>query len=178
MITFAVWKCSRGEYEVTTIFDIIYFRNARIESWLKTSCCSMESEVNRLLDDIYWTFEYEKKYFTCTNYISYFPISRYYAQNINACHLTHWSRVTHICVGKLTTIGADNGLSPGRRQAMVWTNAEILLMGPLGTNFIEILIGIHPFSFKKLHLKMSSAKWRLFCIDLSEFTILILDKTY
>ena len=65
--------------------------------------------------------------------------------------LTHWGRVTHECVGKLTIIGSDNGLSPGRRQAVIWTNAGILLIGPLGTNFSEILIGIQTFSFKKMH---------------------------
>ena len=54
--------------------------------------------------------------------------------------LTHWGRVTHICVGNLTTTGSDNGLSPGRRQAIIWTNAEILLIGPQGTKFGEILI--------------------------------------
>ena len=54
--------------------------------------------------------------------------------------LTHWGRVTHICVGKLSIIGSDNGLSPGRRQAIIWTNAGISLIGPLGTNFSEILI--------------------------------------
>ena len=32
--------------------------------------------------------------------------------------LTHWGRVTHICVCKLTFISSDNGLSPGRRQAL------------------------------------------------------------
>ena len=63
--------------------------------------------------------------------------------------LTHWGRATHIYVGKLTIIGSDNGLSPGRRQAIIWTNAGILLIGPLGTNFSEILIEIHAFSFKK-----------------------------
>ena len=72
--------------------------------------------------------------------------------------LTHWGRVTHICVGKQTIIGSDNGLSPGRRQAIIWTNAGILLIGPLGTNFSEILFGIQTFSFNKIHLKMSSAK--------------------
>ena len=50
-------------------------------------------------------------------------------------NLTHWGRVTHICVGNLTIIGPDNGLSPGRRQAIIWTNAGILLIGPWGTNF-------------------------------------------
>ena len=80
---------------------------------------------------------------------------------------THRGRVTHICVGNLTIIGADNGLSPGRRQAITWTNVGILLIGPLGTNFSEILIGIHTVSFKKIHLKMSSAKWRPFCFGLN-----------
>ena len=76
--------------------------------------------------------------------------------------LTHWGRATHICVGKLTTIGSDDGLSPGRRQAIIWTIAGISLIGPLGTNFSEILIRIQTFSFKKMHLKMPSAKWRPF----------------
>ena len=59
--------------------------------------------------------------------------------------LTHWGRVTHICVGNLTIIGSENGLSPGRRQAIIWTNARISLIGPLGTNSSEILGGIITF---------------------------------
>ena len=82
--------------------------------------------------------------------------------------LTHWGRVTHICVGKLISIGSDNGLSPDRRQAIIWTNAGISLIGPLGTNFHEILIKIHTFSLKKMHLKVSSAKRRPFCLGLNE----------
>ena len=81
--------------------------------------------------------------------------------------LTHWGRVTHICVSNLTIIGPDNGLSPGRRQAIIWTNAGILLIGPWGTNFSEISIGIYTFSFNKIHLEMSSAKWRPFCLVLN-----------
>ena len=73
----------------------------------------------------------------------------------------------HICVSKLTIIDSDNGLSPGRRQTNIWTNAGILLIGPLWTNFSEILIGIKTFSFKKMHLNMSSAKWRPFCLSLN-----------
>ena len=42
--------------------------------------------------------------------------------------LTHWGRVTHLCVRKLTIIGSDKGLPPDRRQAIVWTNAGILLI--------------------------------------------------
>ena len=82
--------------------------------------------------------------------------------------LTHWGQVTHICVDTNTNIGSDNGLSPGRRQAIIWTNAGILLIGPLGTNFSEISIEIHIFPFKKMHLKMSCAKWRLFRLGLDE----------
>ena len=93
--------------------------------------------------------------------------------------LTHWGRVTHICVNKLNITGsdicvnklnitgADNSFSPGRRQAIIWTNDDILLTGPLGTNFSEILSEIHALSFTKIHLKTSSAKWRPFCLDLN-----------
>ena len=88
--------------------------------------------------------------------------------------LTHWGRVTHICVGNLTTIGSDNGLSPDRRQAIIWTNAGILLIGPLGTNFNEILLEIYTFSFTKMHLKMSSGKWRPFCLCLNVLKMEIL----
>ena len=84
--------------------------------------------------------------------------------------LTHWGRVTHICVGNLTIIGPDNGLSPGRRQAIIWTNAGILLIGPWGTNFSEILTGIDTFSFRKMHLKMSTGKRRPFCLGLNVLT--------
>ena len=82
-------------------------------------------------------------------------------------YLNHWGRVTHICVGNLTIIGSDNGLSPGRHQAIIWTNAGILLFGPLGTNFSEFWIEFHTFSFKKMHFKRSSAKWRPFCLGLN-----------
>ena len=71
--------------------------------------------------------------------------------------LTHWGRVTHICISKLTIIGSDNGLSPGRRQAIIWTNDGLLLIGPLGTNLSEILIKILTFSFKKMRLKVPFA---------------------
>ena len=81
--------------------------------------------------------------------------------------LTHWGWVTHICISKLTNIGSDNGLLPGRHQAIIWTNDGILLIRTLGTNFSEILSAIHTFSFKKMHLKMSSGKWQSFCLGLN-----------
>ena len=84
--------------------------------------------------------------------------------------LTHWGRVTHICISKLTIIGSDNGLSPSRRQTIIWTKAGILLIRTFATNFSEILSEINTFSFKKMRLKMSSAKWRPFCLGLNVLT--------
>ena len=85
--------------------------------------------------------------------------------------LTQWGRVSHICVSKIyTIISSDNGLSPGRHQAIIWTNVGILFTAPLGANFSEILIDIYTFSFKKMHLKMSSGKWRPFCLGLNVIT--------
>ena len=73
----------------------------------------------------------------------------------------------HICISKLNIIGSDNGLAPGRCQAIIWTNAGILLIKPLGINFSELLIKIHAFSLKKMHLKMLSGKWHPFCLSLN-----------
>ena len=58
-----------------------------------------------------------------------------------------------ICVNKLNIIGSDNGSSPDRRQAIIRSNAGIVSIGPLGTNFSEILIEIHNFHSRKCMLK-------------------------
>ena len=68
---------------------------------------------------------------------------------------------------KLSITGSDNGLSSDRRQAIIWTNASILIIGTLGTNFNEILIEIHKCSFRKIPFKMSSGKWRPSCLGLN-----------
>ena len=57
--------------------------------------------------------------------------------------LTKWSRVTHMCVRKITIIGTDNGLSPGRRHAIIWTNALSFLIRPLGTNQLFLSKSMH-----------------------------------
>ena len=113
----------------------------------------------------------------CTSscaHITWYFILYHYHNDGEECHLsymcfglTHWGRVTHICVSKLTIIGSDNGLPPDRRQAIIWTNAGLMLIGPFGTNFGEILIEILTFSFKKMRLKVSSAKRRPFCLGLN-----------
>ena len=87
--------------------------------------------------------------------------------------LTHWGWVAHIFISKLTIIVSDNCLSPGRRQAIIWTNTGI--SRTLGTNFTEILIAIHTFSFKKMHFNISSAKWRPFCLSLNVLTHITLN---
>ena len=81
--------------------------------------------------------------------------------------LTHWGRVTHICLGNITIIGSDNGLSPRYHQAIISTNAEILFTGPLRANPSEILIKILTCSFKTMRLKVWSTKWWPFCLGLN-----------
>ena len=91
---------------------------------------------------------------------------------IYRCRILKWVALiwlNSLRPSELTIIGSDNGSSPRRRQAIIWTNA--LLIGPPGTNFNEILIVIHIISFKKIHLKMSSGKWRPFCLSLNELKI-------
>ena len=79
--------------------------------------------------------------------------------------LTHWGGVTHICI-----IGSDNGLSPGRRQAIIWINAGILSIGSLGTNVSEISIAIHTFFvqenvFENVVCKMAAIMARPHCVN-------------
>ena len=68
---------------------------------------------------------------------------------------------THICVNKLTIIGSDNGLSPGQCQAIIWTNAGIVLIWTSGTNFSEIFkrnscIFIHENAFENVICEMAA----------------------
>ena len=96
--------------------------------------------------------------------ISVFPYSTWFPLN----------RVTHICVSDLTSIGSDNGLSPGRRQAIIRTNAGILFIRPLGAKFSEFLVEFLNFSLQKMRLKVSSAKRRPFCLGLNELNVFAL----
>ena len=65
---------------------------------------------------------------------------------LSEAYMRHWN---------LTIIGSDNGLSPGRHQAIIWTNGGILLIGPLGTHFNELLIKVQYFHSSKCVLKCS-----------------------
>ena len=103
----------------------------------------------------------KEQFITCLRYGSS-PFGHKALTWPNAASVTHWGRITHICVCKLTIIGSNNGLSPDRHQVIFWTNAGLLSIGSLGTNFSEILIKIQNFLFTKMHMKISSAKWRPF----------------
>ena len=63
---------------------------------------------------------------------------------------THLPLMLHIYASvNRVNIGSDNGLSPGWHHAIIWTNAAILLIGPLGTNFSETWIEICVFQSNK-----------------------------
>ena len=79
---------------------------------------------------------------------------------------THWGRVTQMCVNDLTSIdwfrkwlGADQ---------FIRTNAGILVIKPLGTNFSDFLVEILIISFKKIRLKVSLRKGDHFTLGLNE----------
>ena len=71
-------------------------------------------------------------------------------------YLTHWGQVTHICISELAITSPD-----------IWTNGRILLIGPLGTTSMKFKSKFVQLSFKKMSLKMSSAKLRAFCLGLN-----------
>ena len=51
-----------------------------------------------------------------------------YAYTVTRYHCTHWRQVMHIGVCELNIFGSDNELWTARRQAIIWTNAYILLI--------------------------------------------------
>ena len=73
--------------------------------------------------------------------------------------LTCRGRVTHICFSRLTIIGSHNGLSPGRRQTTIWSNAGIVLIRPLRTRFSKTSIETHTFSFMLLCSTICARVW-------------------
>ena len=119
-------------------------------------------------------------FYLCVTKLYFNPCK--YARDINLWdysivdrHLSHWDRVTHICVSKLTIIGLDNNLSPCRHKAIIWTIADIFFIGLLGTNFDDILIEIYTSSLKKIHFKTWSGKWRPFCFGLNVLKVACCD---
>ena len=98
-------------------------------------------------------------------FISKISSSIWIMKSVSPCIIHHHcSPYCHIYASvNWVSIGSGNGLSPVRHQAIAWTNADLLSIGPLGTRFSEIKIENVTFSFKKMHLKMLCVKWRPFC---------------
>ena len=97
-----------------------------------------------------------------------------------------------MCVSDLTIIGSDNGLSPGRHQAIIWTNELIYLIGTLGTNVSKIIIELQTNHSRKCIwiyclqmasilsrpqcVKVSSVKWWTFVSGFNDLIISIQEK--
>ena len=69
--------------------------------------------------------------------------------------------MTHIYASKLNIIGSDNGLSPGRREAIIWTNA--IVNWTRAKKLSEILIEFFTFSFKKMYFEKKIV-WKMVAI--------------
>ena len=107
-------------------------------------------------------------------------ISCWYRWALNS--LTHWDRLTHICVSKLrdvyitslvnyTIIGSDNGLSPLRRQPIIWNNDGLLSIRSRGTYSNEILFEFQEKSIQEYAYENAVCKnWRASCLGLSVST--------
>ena len=93
--------------------------------------------------------------------------------NVLTCLMQHYVTYHFFYYNKITLIDSDNGLPPGWRQAIILTNAGILLIWLLGTNFSDILIKIDAFSLNKIRLKMLSGKWHPSCLSLNALTCLM-----
>ena len=104
------------------------------------------------------------------NVISLFPIFRIFFVKHRSLgpvfyswpHVSCNDRLRINSFRKIFNLSSDNGLSPGRHQAIIWTNAGILLFEPRGIRLSELLIEIKTFLFTETHLKLWSAKWRLY----------------
>ena len=105
----------------------------------------------------YWLWQ-----LTISNHMGVRP----YATTVSS-YLTHQGRMTIYASVNKAIIGSDNGLSPARCRATIWTNADISLINPPGTFFSAMLIGIQTFPLNKMQFKISSAKRRPFCLGLS-----------
>ena len=72
----------------------------------------------------------------------------------SAAYMRHWIGSALVQIIACRLFGAEPLSKP---------MLGLLFIGPSGTNFSEILIKIQIFSFRKMRLKISSAKWRQFC---------------
>ena len=94
------------------------------------------------------------------------------ARSLAAMVLTHWGRVTHLCLHNLTITGPDNGLSPGRRQAIIYLNQCWNIVNWTLRNKLQWNFNRNSYIFIQGNaLKMSSWKWGPFCLGLNVLTV-------
>ena len=86
----------------------------------------------------------------------------YIATLLDSCQLieTKWRIYASV---NWVIIGWGKDMSPVQYQAITRTNADLLLITPLGVPLSEIHIKTQEFSFMKMHFNISSAKWQPFC---------------
>ena len=122
---------------------------------------------NRHLKHGTWTNQCRHKTVTTlqAKFLHEYPFIKSYVDlhfNASYCFLP----ILYKSVSKLTITDSENSLSPDQRQDITRTNAWILFIERIGTTCSEILIEIHTFSIRRIHSKMSSARWLPFCLGL------------
>ena len=98
-----------------------------------------------------------------------YMLARWYAWN-KPHFLTPWGWVKHICISKLTIIGSDNGLLPGRHQAIIWTNTGILLSGKENA-FENVIYEMEASSSRPQCVHLFGCEARIFCTKYSMIII-------
>ena len=95
------------------------------------------------------------------------------APNMRQVNTWSWAKADPALWRIYTALAEDEimRLSLVRREAIIWTSTGLLWIRPWRTYYHEILVEIQKFSFKKMHLKISSAKWRSFCLSLNALTL-------
>ena len=152
----------------TNFIEIKY--SCKRHSIINNSCHLMH-KLLRLLDHISWLFCIH-----CLNsgYLTHWGRDKMAAnlQTTFSNALTHWSQVTHVYVSNLTIFGSVNGLLSSRRQAIIWTIDEILLIGPIKITWTSMkffLSKLRHFHSRKCQSIILPGKWRPFYLSLNEF---------
>ena len=124
--------------------------NSRLSTWLqyiaqRQNCRTIEKHLGfEIWCRLYWGFDGISIH--KANLLKFVP--RYRLHKKLAFDGVNSLRLSDTCMRQL--IGSDNGLSLGRRQAIVWANAGLFLIWPVETKFSELLNHNHTFSFKKM----------------------------
>ena len=129
----------RGEHIISTLSNNASYDCLSGKLWYLQRIQSSPVMMWSNIMDCHIQHSGDKKHRNIGHTLNSYP-SSFISKLLHAClagvtngQLTHWGRATHIWVGDLIITGSDNGLSPGWCQAIIWSNAGILLIGPLGT---------------------------------------------